>query len=123
MTERSDTVCAPTNNIIKGVNLIKPAKQTTQPVKTVKEQRVSTVGTTHQENEDELEIKVLILANEANENKWEKLIGPVFHDITVSEDQYDPVTLDSIWITSATDIAVRVPADVNRYFLFSSSSI
>ena len=116
-----------TNPIIKTVSLAeknKPiaAPQSKQPVakKTstvMHEQKASTIENSHQENEDELEIKLLILVNDdEHSDNIAKLIGPVFKDITVSEDQQDPVTFDPIW---EFNNGVKVPASVNKYYLFS----
>jgi hypothetical protein len=45
-----------------------------------------------------------------------KLIGPVFNDITLSEDQEDPWTMDIIWTQNN---GVRTATDINKYYLFS----
>lgn len=84
---------------------------------TYHEQKVSTVTTTHQENEDDLEIKLLILVNDDEYcDTIPDLIGPVFSDITLSEDDQDPVTFDEIWILKD---GIKIPANVNKYYLFS----
>jgi len=83
----------------------------------MREQKVSTIEQTHQENENDLEIKLLILVNsEAYEDILPELIGPVFHDVTVSEDEQDPVTYDVIW---SWNEGLKVPGTTNKYFLFS----
>lgn len=85
---------------------------------TFHEQKVSTIDSSYKENEEDLEIKLLILAND--DEYYDiigKLIGPVFHDITLSEDDQDPVTLDPIWIRNEKH--EKIPASVNKYYLFS----
>ena len=82
-----------------------------------KEQKISTIVNNHKENEDDLEIKLLILVNDDEySEKIPELIGPIFHDITLSDDEQDPITLDPIW--KYVD-GVKVPALVNKYYLFS----
>lgn len=84
---------------------------------TMYEQKVSTVETSHKENEDELETKLLILVNdEEYRDIVSKLIGPVFNDVTLSEDEQDPITFDEIWTMKN---GIKIPASVNKYFLFS----
>lgn len=84
---------------------------------TMIEQKFSTVTLNHQENEDDLQIKFLILVNdEKYYNKISKLVGPVFDDICLSEDEQDPITYDPIWILVD---GVRKPASTNKYYLFS----
>ena len=57
----------------------------------MQEQKASTVENCHKENEDELEIKLLILVNDEEYcDLIPDLIGPVFQDVTVSEDETDP---------------------------------
>ena len=84
---------------------------------TMVEQKESTVEKFCQENDEELEIKLLILANDEEYiGKIGELIGPVFLDPTLSEDDTDPVTMDPIWVL---DGRCRVPASINKYCLFS----
>lgn len=83
---------------------------------TMREQKVSTIENCLKENEDELEIKLLILVNDEYCNKIAELIGPVFQDITISEDQQDPITYDEIWTIKD---GVKVPSGMNKYYLFS----
>lgn len=67
---------------------------------------------------DELKTKLLILMNnEEYHKKIPNLIGPVFDDITKSDDNQDPITFDIIW----TELnGIRIPSStINRYFLFS----
>jgi hypothetical protein len=80
------------------------------------EQKVSTVKKSFEENEDDLEIKLLILVNDEYSELISVLIGPVFDDITLSEDEQDPVTYDEFW-TIKND--VRVPGAISKYYLFS----
>lgn len=81
------------------------------------EQNVSTIEAAIKENDDDLEIKLLILVNDDDyNNKISKLIGPVFNDITLSEDDQDPITFDDIWTMKN---GVKVAASVNKYYLFS----
>ena len=81
------------------------------------EHKVSTIENSNKETEDELEIKLLILVNdEEYSDKIPELIGPVFNDVTLSEDDQDPVTYDEIWILRN---GVRIPASINKYYLFS----
>lgn len=84
---------------------------------TFKEQHIDTIINNHQEHQEDLEIKLLILVNEEKySSKIKDLIGPVFDDITISEDEQDPVTFDSFW--EYVD-GVKVPSLSNRYYLFS----
>ena len=84
---------------------------------TMREQKVSTIENTHKENEEDLEIKLLILVNDDEYyDKISELVGPVFKDITLSEDEQDPVTLDTIWKING---GIKIPASVNKYYLFS----
>lgn len=111
------------NPIFRRIDLLKSKKCITHPIQTskdgsvIKEQKVDTITNSHQENEDDLEVKLLILAND-NEyvDKIPKLIGPVFDDVTLSEDQYDPITMDPIWMIVDRR---KVASSVNKYFLFS----
>lgn len=113
------------NPIIRKINLDNP-----QPIQTVAdyqkndipksqtvlhEHKISTITNTYQKNEDELEIKLLILVNEYSD-KLSELIGPVFHDITLSEDAQDPITYDEFWCIQN---GKKVPSIVNKYYLFS----
>lgn len=83
----------------------------------LREEKVNTINNLYHENESNLEIKLLILANDdVYKQKIADLIGPVFNDITVSEDDQDPVTLDPIWKIQNGE---RVPAAINQYYLFS----
>lgn len=83
----------------------------------LKEQKVTTVINSHNENEDNLEIKLLILVNDDEySKKIPELIGPVFDNIILSEDEHDPVTMDPIWTWIN---GVKIPAAVNKYYLFS----
>lgn len=124
-----EKLAAPTtiisNNIIRKISLDELANKQIQrpnnkvPVKskTMVEQKVSTIENSHKENEEELAIKLLILVNDDEYcDKISELIGPVFHDITLSEDDQDPVTYDQIWEIKN---GVKVPASVNKYYLFS----
>lgn len=102
------TSCNKTDKIIDGTN---------DTNGTMREQKVSTIENSHKENEDDLEIKLLILANDDEYcDKISELIGPVFKDVTLSEDEQDPVTLDSIWTIKN---GIKIPAAVNKYYLFS----
>lgn len=84
---------------------------------TMREQKASTVISSNKETEDELEIKLLILVNDDEYvGRIPKLVGPVFRDVTVSEDEEDPITMDPIWTWSNGQ---KVPASINRYYLFS----
>jgi hypothetical protein len=118
-----------TNLIVKKISLEedilkKPtvaAKKAPLPVKKNKvldEQKISTVVNSHKENEDDLEIKLLILVNDDEYSEQiKKLIGPVFDDITLSEDEQDPITMDPIWKLDST--GKKIPSNVNKYYLFS----
>lgn len=115
-----------TNNIIKKISLNMPnypkqqkiIKQEQVPItdSIMHEQKVSTIEKSHKENEDELEIKLLILVNEEYCDKIAELIGPVFQDVTLSEDEQDPVTYDEIWTIND---GMKVPSSINKYYLFS----
>jgi hypothetical protein len=116
-----------TNDIIRKISLdcginknVSPPtkmKSTKNSNNTMREQKVSTIENSHKENEDELEIKLLILANDDEySNTIANLIGPVFNDITLSEDEQDSVTFDEIW---KMENGIKIPAAVNKYYLFS----
>ena len=117
---------AVTNPIIKTISLIQGIQPKTQFMPKqmdkksdgiLREQKASTMESLHKENEDDLEIKLLILVNDDEYcEKISELIGPVFNDITLSEDDQDPVTLDPIWTLIN---GVKTPAAVNKYYLFS----
>ena len=79
------------------------------------EQKQSTVEMSYKENEDDLEIKLLILVNECKDQIAE-LIGPVFNDVCVSEDQSDPITFDPFW---EYQDGKKLPMYHNTYYLFS----
>lgn len=84
---------------------------------TMHEQKVSTIQNSLKENEDELEIKLLILINDGYSNTLARLIGPIFQDITLSEDEQDPVTYDVFWLYKD---GKKIPSSsINKYFLFS----
>lgn len=84
---------------------------------TPKEQQTKTIIDTHQTNENELEVKLLIMINDdESAEKIAKLIGPCFNNITLSEDEEDPVTMDKIW--EWVD-GVKVGTSINKYYLFS----
>lgn len=84
--------------------------------RTMYEQKVSTIKKTLENNEDDLEIKLLILVNDEYSDVISELIGPVFHDVTLSEDEQDPITFDEIWTLKN---GLKVPANINKYYLFS----
>lgn len=70
-----------------------------------------------QKNNDELQIKLLILINDDEyHDKVARLIGVVFDDVTKSDDNQDPVTFDVIWTEKDNQ---KIPASINKYFLFS----
>lgn len=92
----------------------KPASKKKLPIY---EQKVSTIENSCKENEDDLEIKLLILMNDDEYNDViSDLIGPVFNNVTVSEDDQDPVTLDKFWIIQNN---IKIPTSINKYLLFS----
>lgn len=71
----------------------------------------------YKENEKDLEIDMFILLNdESYSKKLPELIGPVFYDITLSEDEFDLMTMDQIW---TIDNGIKIPTFPNKYFLFS----
>jgi len=85
---------------------------------TLKEQKTSTVVDNYNTEETDLEIKLLILVNdEEYTEKIPKMIGPVFNDVCLSEDEVDPITFDPIW--RCLDGLTRLPASFNKYYLFS----
>lgn len=68
------------------------------------------------DNELDLEVKMLILINEETK-EIKTLVGPVFDDVTVSEDDSDPVTMETFWTTEGKK---RIPVpNLNVYYLFS----
>lgn len=61
--------------------------------------------------------KLMILINEKNDlDEIENLIGPVFHDITLSDDEFDPITLDQFFVVKNNK---KIPCDFSKYLLFS----
>jgi hypothetical protein len=68
------------------------------------------------EREQMVHIRTLLFMRN---NPVRELVGPVFDDITVSEDDQDPVAMNCVyWIADAT--GKRTPcAGVNKFFLFS----
>jgi hypothetical protein len=107
------------NHVTPGAKL--PSKGIKMPSKKggpYREQTTRNVMNNYEMEETELEIKLLILVNDEEYiDKIPKLIGPVFNDVTISEDEVDPVTLDPIWISP--DGLTRRPSTFNRYYLFS----
>lgn len=104
------------NSLIANTNF--NTNKTVQNEETVMhEQKKSTIENEFTENEDNLEIKLLIIANEKKYiDKLSKLIGPVFDDVTLSEDDQDPITYDSIW---KYENGKKVAASINKFYLFS----
>lgn len=71
----------------------------------------------HQDAEDNLKIKLLVLVNDTEYSEIiPALIGPVFHDVTISDDDQDAITFDTIWFTKS---GTRVPGPLSKYYLFS----
>ena len=122
----SEPVKIITNDVIRKISLdssnrtkimIAPIDSKKKSNGTMVEQKVSTIENNHKENEEELLIKLLILVNDDEYSDIiSKLIGPVFTDITLSEDEQDPVTYDAIWTIKN---GIKIPAAVNKYYLFS----
>lgn len=67
------------------------------------------------ESERDSDVKLLILIN-ANMSEIEELVGPVFRDITLSDDSEDALTSDPFWTIENN---VKVPTGLNSYYLFS----
>ena len=83
-----------------------------------KRNNINEIEEKYMENEDDLIVKLLILINdEEYTDIIPSLIGPVFNDITLSEDNQDPITFDDIWIIQDGK-KIQAP-DVNKYFMFS----
>ena len=81
------------------------------------EHKSEIVKQNYDDTEAEMEVKLLIMVNdEEYVDKIPALIGPAYADITLSDDDVDPITLDPIWYTTTNG---RVPAQINKYFLFS----
>lgn len=102
-----DTVIAkPTNKIY------------TKPTQTLPEQKIKTVSENYQTNELDLEVKLLIMINDITcADILPGLIGPVFDDVTLSEDQGDPVSMDKFW---EFEDNVKISTEsINKYYLFS----
>lgn len=120
--DQEKTVIEENNTIIKKMCLNNQKGSTTvvainRPI-IFSEQKINTIENLHQENEDELEIKLLILINDDQIcNEIRNLIGPVFDDVTISEDDQDSVTLDIIWTSGLN--GKRIPAKINKFYLFS----
>lgn len=86
--------------------------------KSLKEQKSAAVVNSYQTNENSLEVKMLIMLNDDEiSEKIINLIGPVFDDITLSEDQEDPITMDKIWEYGKD--GMKIPLFANKYHLFS----
>jgi hypothetical protein len=65
-----------------------------------------------------MNIKITIIINNyEDQNKLKALIGPIFNDITLSEDEMDPISLTPFWTLSEN--GTRIPTNINKYFLFS----
>jgi hypothetical protein len=98
-----------------------PAKGSAKAVaskKTIKEHNINDVQYNQSESEADLDIKLLILINdEEYADKIPSLIGPVYDDITLSDDDRDPVTFDIFWELDSNN--KKIPSDVNKYLLFS----
>jgi len=78
---------------------------------------MSTIETSHNDNQDELNIKLLILINDiVSYDKISNLVGPVFKDVTISDDECDPITYDKIWNNVNN---IRYAGDIYKYYLFS----
>lgn len=58
----------------------------------------------------------LMIINKENPECISELIGPVFHDITSTDDEYDPVTMTQFLIVDENG---KKPAPVDKYTLFS----
>lgn len=85
--------------------------------KTLKEQKKSNIMRSYQDESNMLEVKMLIMLND--EDMFEKisgLLGPAFDDITKSEDQNDPVTMDTFWTIKD---GKKVVVFGNKYHIFS----
>jgi len=83
----------------------------------LKEQTTSSVMASYHDNENTLEVKMLIMINDDEiSEKLSELLGPAFDDITLSEDQEDPITMDKFWDIRA---GRKVPLFDNKYYLFS----
>lgn len=85
--------------------------------KTHKENEKKTIQEAHDKNEDILEVKFLIMMNDGNMiQRIETLVGPAFSDVTLCEDDQDPITLDKFW--ELRD-GKKYPLVENKYYLFS----
>ncbi len=92
------------------------SNETVDKNETMYEQRTSTIEHQYQDTEDNLATKLLILINDEYGEKISKLVGPVFDDVTLSEDDMDPVTFDPIW---TIENGIKIAASINKYYLFS----
>jgi hypothetical protein len=108
--KKSDVVVGET----KTVRVVKGGKRAP-----MREQKTSNVIASHQDNENILEVKMLIMLNDDEfVESMPQLLGPAFHDITLSEDQDDPVTMDKFWeIINGK----KIPLFDNKYYVFSYS--
>ncbi|AGF85452.1 hypothetical protein QJ854_gp330 [Moumouvirus goulette] len=116
------------NPILKTVDIekftIANISDTTKSVKNVqkinkssKEENIQVIENIYNDNQEDLEIKLLILINdEEYSSKIKELVGPVYQDVTLSEDEFDPITYDSIWVMKN---GKKSPAEINKYYLFS----
>ena len=68
--------------------------------------------------EGDLNVKIVIMLNqEGYKDELPLLIGPVFKDVTLSYDEYDPITFDTFW---TLENGKKIPSQsINRYLLFS----
>jgi hypothetical protein len=83
------------------------------------DQKKSQIESSIRDTNEDLEVKLLILLNtpEINSN-LENLIGPVYNNIVISEDQHDPITYDKLWDLAPN--GTRIPTStINKYYLFS----
>lgn len=102
-------------NLKKDSNVVDKNSPAGKNSSTSHEQKTSTIENLYKENEEELEIKLLILVNEYSD-KISDLIGPVFQDITLAEDAEDPITYDEFWTIKN---GIKTASNVNKYYLFS----
>ena len=79
------------------------------------DKKVSTLNDNFIENEEQLEVKLLILTNEYSD-QLKELIGPVYDSLLLSEDDTDPISGDEIWTYEDGE---KVPGTINKFYLFS----
>src|ERR1700747_2900191 len=68
-------------------------------------------------SQEKLNMKSIILVKNYPDKKYlDNLIGPIINNVTMSDDDCDPITMDVFWIE---ENGKRIPKYHNKYMLFS----